>query len=305
MSARREPIKKLSGFDGLMDVAPGRRHAADEVAAVTGSLWSHRCGWDDLAEALEDRRQDCAVLDLERDWSRRWTVAWRYAGDEVVCPVRDMGSMPVAGCEPVRRFSWRRAQRHRPGLQFLVSTGRHHGFESLEEARLLLALDFAADLVDVVGQPFKLRYGAGGGWRSHVPDFLAETATGRWLIDVRPGSRVGDEDRVAFAATAEAALVAGWRYAVVTGWRAHVVTTLDTLSAQRRPLTDRLGLVEMLLGGVAAGPRRLRDLVETTGAPAVARAFLLHLLWHRRLGIDLGRPLGDRTLVCSGGDGPW
>jgi hypothetical protein len=33
-----------------------------------------------------------------------------------------------------------------------VSTGRHHGFESLEEARLLLALDFAGDLVDVLTQ---------------------------------------------------------------------------------------------------------------------------------------------------------
>jgi len=59
----------------------------------------------------------------------------------VVCPVRDLGSFPVPGCEPVRRFSWSRRQRHRPGLQFMVSTGLHHGFESLEEARLLLALD--------------------------------------------------------------------------------------------------------------------------------------------------------------------
>lgn len=31
---------------------------------------------------------------------------------------------PATGCEPVRRFSWRRGQRHRSGLQYLVSTGR-------------------------------------------------------------------------------------------------------------------------------------------------------------------------------------
>ena len=100
-------------------------------------------------------------------------------------------------------------------------------------------------------------------------------------------------------------MAAGWRYGVVTGWRAHVVSTLDTLSAQRRPLTDRLGLVDGLLAGVAVGPRRLRDLVEDMVAPAVARAFLLHLLWHRRLGIDLSGPLGDQTLVCSGEDDRW
>jgi len=64
--------------------------------------------------------------------------------------------------DPIRCFSWQRGQRHRPGLQFLVSTGRHHGAESLEEARLLLALDFAGDLVDVVSQPMRLRFGTAG-----------------------------------------------------------------------------------------------------------------------------------------------
>jgi hypothetical protein len=75
-------------------------------------------------------------------------VTRRSSGGEVVCSVFDLAAMPVAADGPIRWFSWRRAQRHRPGLQFLVSTGRHHGFESLEEARLLLALDFAGDLVD-------------------------------------------------------------------------------------------------------------------------------------------------------------
>jgi hypothetical protein len=45
--------------------------------------------------------------------------------------------------------------------------------------------------------------------------------------------------------------------------------------------------------------------MEDTVAPAVARAFLLHLVWHCRLGIDLSEPLGDRTLVCSGEDNRW
>jgi len=304
-SARRAATMTLRYFDVWVELAGHDAAVAGWVRESSGVVWSHRCRWADLAETLDGLEGVRDALDLDRDWTRRWAATWRYAGDEVVSPVRDLGSMPVAGCEPMRRFSWRRGQRHRPGLQFLVSTGRHHGFESLEEARLLLALDFAGDLVEVVGQPFRLRYGAGGGWRSHVPDFLADTVTGRWLIDVRPGSRVGAEDLVAFAASAEAALTAGWRYAVVTGWRAHVVATLDTLSAQRRTLTDRLGLVDGLLAGVAAGPRPLRELVEDTVAPAVARAFLLHLVWHRRLGVDLGGPLGDRTLVCSGQDGSW
>jgi hypothetical protein len=49
----------------------------------------------------------------------------------------------------------------------MVSTGRHHGFESLAEQRVLLALDFAGNLVEVLAQPFELRFAAlRAAWRS-------------------------------------------------------------------------------------------------------------------------------------------
>jgi hypothetical protein len=35
----------------------------------------------------------------------------------------------------------------------MVSTGRLHGFESLEERPLLLALDFAGEVEEVLSQP--------------------------------------------------------------------------------------------------------------------------------------------------------
>ncbi|WP_141983295.1 hypothetical protein [Saccharothrix saharensis] len=78
------------------------------------------------------------MLDSGLDWAQRWSATWRYAGDEVTAPVRALASMSVTGCEPVRRSSWARRQRHRPGLQYMVSTDRLHGCESMEEARLLL-----------------------------------------------------------------------------------------------------------------------------------------------------------------------
>jgi hypothetical protein len=37
-------------------------------------------------------------------------------------------------------------------------------------------------------------------------------------------------------------MVLGWRYAVGAGWKRPASTTVDTLFAQRRPLTDRLGM---------------------------------------------------------------
>jgi hypothetical protein len=124
----------------------------------------------------------------------------------------------------------------------------------------------------------------------------------RWLLDVRPAVLVKDEDAVRFAAAAEAALEAGWRYSVVAGWRPHVLTGIDALSAQRRNLEDQMGLQAQLVRAVSAGPAPFGEVVAATPLPAVARAHALHLLWCRRLGIDLSSPVSDSSLVrLSGG----
>ena len=267
---------------------------------------SDRCGLDELFLSFESGDAERARLVLDPGWTRQWTATWQVRGGDEVSLVRDLGSAPVAGCEPVRRFSWGRRQRHRPGLQFMVSTGRVHGFESLEEQALLLALDFTGALEDVLPQPFTLRFGAAdGGFLKHVPDFLAVFRDGsRWLLDVRPARLVKEDDVTCFAAAAEAALESGWRYSVVAGWRPHVRTGIDALSAPRRALQERLGLQERLLDAVAAGPAAFGDLVTATPLPAVARAHALHMLWRRRLGTDLSRPLGDASPVwLAGGNG--
>ncbi len=196
------------------------------------SVRSDRCGLEELFPAYETGQGARRHLALGPQWPRRWTGAWRTLGGEVVCAARDLGSVPVAGCEPVRRFSWRARQRHRPGLEFLVSTGHLHGFESLEERSLLLALDFLGTVVEVLPQPFRLRFETGsGGFGEHIPDFLAVFGNGaRWLFDVRPARLIKEEDEVCFAAAGEAALASGWRYSVVTGWRPHALAVLDALS---------------------------------------------------------------------------
>jgi hypothetical protein len=280
------------GLDGIVATGFG-------VATPPAVIASPTCGVEDLCLAYDGLRQARGVLALEEGWARRWTATWRLSGTAVVCPVRDLAAAPSAGSQPVRRFSWRTGQRHRPGLQYLVSTGRHHGFESLAEQRLLLALDFAGQVLDVFAQPFRLRFATQAGWEQHIPDFLAVTRGGGLLVDVRPGDRIGAEDRVRFAAAAETALACGWRYVVVTGWRRHVLSCLDALSAQRRRLDDPLGMQEELLAAARLSPTRFGDLVAGTALPAVARAHALHLIWQRLLGIDLAAPLTDATVVWA------
>jgi len=214
---------------------------------------SPSCGLTDLADAYEVPEAARRELACGAGWEDRWGVSWRRRDGRADLPVRDLGVVLAGGCLPWRHFSWRAGQRHRPGLEFLVSTGRHHGFESLEEQRLLLALDFAGGVTDVLSQPFRLRAETAAGWWQHIPDFPAVTGNGALLVDVRPRDLVGDDDLVLFAAAAEAALAVGWRYAVVCGWRPHVTATLDTLSSQRRPMADPLRLVPQLLAAAGSG----------------------------------------------------
>ncbi|MFC8094827.1 TnsA-like heteromeric transposase endonuclease subunit [Streptomyces sp. NPDC057301] len=227
----------------------------------------------------------------------RWTTTWKFGRTPVTSPVRDLAKVDLRRSVPVRRFTWRTDQFHRPGLEYLTSTDRHHGFESHEEERLLLVADFAAGLVEALCQPFRLQFFADGKAAQHTPDFLLVTESGLLLIDVRPADRIEPEDALKFAATAEAALSAGWRYSVVTGWRRHVWTNVDTLSAERRPLPDVMSIQEQLQEVAARGPLTYSELVERCSIPAIARAHAIHLLWHRHLGVDLSVPFGNASLV--------
>ncbi|MGI5171671.1 TnsA-like heteromeric transposase endonuclease subunit [Spirillospora sp. CA-253888] len=213
---------------------------------------------------------------------------WRTAQAEGCCSVRDLAGAPVAEMLPMRRFSWRPGQRHRPGLQFMVATGR-----------LLLALDFVGGVEEVLSQPFRLRFITAEGAAEHTPDFLVLTPGAGWLLDVRPAELVGPGDMVRFAAMARAAAAVGWRYAVVAGWRHQVMAGVEALSARRRAMSDPLGLQAVMLDVVARAPGPLRQVVEGTGVAAVARPHLVHLLWHRRLSVDLAEPLGDGSWIFA------
>ncbi|MFD5728457.1 TnsA-like heteromeric transposase endonuclease subunit [Streptomyces sp. NPDC058368] len=267
---------------------------------------SDACGLDELMTPCRGLDEARTRLVMRNNWASRWTAAWQVNGAKVVWPVRDLAAVPVLSSKPVRTFTWRTKQNHRPGLEFLVSTGRMHGFESLEERAALLALDFMT-VIEVLPQPFTLSFEHVDGHAGHTPDFLAMMGDGsHWLLDVRPAGLIGVMDAVKFAASREVAAACGWRYSVIPGWRPHVLPGMDALSAQRRPLTDPLGCQPALLTAAANGPVAFGELVEATRFPAVGRAHAVHLLWHRRLGFDLGRPLGDSSLVWPAGwTGSW
>jgi uncharacterized protein YjiS (DUF1127 family) len=236
---------------------------------------------------------------LKTGWLCRWSSTWRMGSGEVGRPVRDMAHVPVLSSRPMRGSTWRAKQRHRPDLEAMASTDREHGFESLEEMRLLVALDFVG-ASEGLSQPFRLDFAYEGGSSWHIPDYLAVIGDGMWLMDVRPMELIKGDDALKFAAAREAAAACGWRYSVVAGWRPHVWSVLDHLPSRRRPVRDLLGMRDQLLAIIGGREGRVvtfSALADATSVPYVGRANIVRLLWHRELGVDLGSPLRDSSLI--------
>ncbi|WP_344462606.1 TnsA-like heteromeric transposase endonuclease subunit [Kitasatospora kazusensis] len=239
------------------------------------------------------------MLDLDPGWSSLWSAAWKIGKAERTGPVAELNSAPVAGCIPWRGFTWRQRQHHRPGLESVLMTGRQHGFESHREDQFVVMADFVGESEELLSQPFQLSFHGQGRWRKHIPDFLTISSSGRWLVGIRPADRMSDDDLMKFAATSEVALALGWGYAVVTGWRLQAWRNVDLLYSRRRPMQDPLGLKPLLLEAAraAARPLTFAELAATYEYEALARPVVLHLLWHRQLGVDLSAPFRDGSVI--------
>ncbi len=262
------------------------------------SLPSATAAWDDLV-TLDSTAREREFLPPQTAASvRAMTVTTRQGDQAVTVGATDRGDGLFDSADPWRHMSWRTTQRNRPGLEYLVSTGRHHAYESQQERRLLQILDFDGRVVDALSQPLLLRFHDGLRRREHTPDLLARTDDGQTLLlNVKPPTRMDDVHRTAFAACDRLAQARGWRHEVVTGWVEPARSTVDALSARRRPQQDTFALVPEIEAALAAGPLPFGELVARTRVPAVARAVAIGMLWRRRLSIDLAVPLGDRSPV--------
>ncbi|MFJ3795277.1 TnsA-like heteromeric transposase endonuclease subunit [Streptomyces sp. NPDC090088] len=271
---------------------------------VAGPLWSDACGWEDLALLCsgEELSTGRAMLNLDRGWSARWSATWKVGKVKRAGPVEGLKAVPLTGCVPWRGFAWHQRQFHRPGLESMLLTGRQHAFESHREDQFVVMADFTGEAEEMLSQPFLLEFQGDGGWREHIPDFLLVSRRGRWLVDVRPAGRMDDDDLMKFAATSEVALALGWGYAVVTGWKPLTWRNVDLFYSRRRPMQDRLGLKPMLLQTARAAqalsePLTFRSLADSYEFPSLARPVILHLLWHRQLGVDLAAPFRDSSVL--------
>ena len=234
------------------------------------------------------------------DWADRWTLTRSdsASGDVTTAVSRTTTSMFDAA-DSVRRMTNRYGQRNRTGIAYIASTDRHHVFESLTEQAVLKQIDFAAP-VDVVSQPFALRWHDGDRARRHTPDFLVREHHGTTVVNVRPDGMVKPEDDEQFAALSAVAARLGWRHVLVVGLRRPHAVVVDVLATARKEPHDPFGLCAEMHAALSASSQPFGQLVAGTRAPALARAVLLGMLWRGQAAVDLAERITDRSTVRLG-----
>jgi hypothetical protein len=215
-------------------------------------------------------------------------------------PLAQTAGVRFEDCRPVRSFPSYKGQRNFPGLWWSATMGRHVGFESWLERDHAMPLDFDPCVVGFVPQPFRLSWRDGPRVRSHVPDWFARVDDGTGVVvDCRPAERIKPQDQAAFAATKRACTAVGWAYRLVGAPDPVFIANLHWLAGYRHP-RHRLRPVEARLLEVFAVPQPLLDGAATIGDPIAVLPVCYHLLWSRRLAVDLSVPLEDTSLVWLG-----
>ncbi|ASL07544.1 hypothetical protein MYCODSM44623_05780 (plasmid) [Mycobacterium intracellulare subsp. chimaera] len=187
-------------------------------------------------------------------------------------------------CSPVRGFPAFRGQGNYPGLWWFSTTREHVGYESWSERDHLIALDADPAVVGVASQPFRLHWGDG---RHHVPDYFVRLSDGTaTVLDVRADDRISDADAELFDRSEQACRSLGWAYRRAGVADPVVTANLRWLSGYRHPRVYRPA-VAAALEAVFDSARPLMTGVRPVGEAIMVLPVLFHLLWHRRLGVDL------------------
>ncbi|MFD5922145.1 TnsA-like heteromeric transposase endonuclease subunit [Kitasatospora sp. NPDC058201] len=213
-------------------------------------------------------------------------------------PVEQVAGAPLTERGEVWRPSRHPAQRSIATWWWSATSGRHVGCRSLDRLSTAMLLDFHPGVADFGAWSAQLMWRERGRERRLVPDFFVRTAGGEALVVMcPPQSGPGERFERQLEVLREACGAAGWRLALPSLPSGAALANLRWVSRRRHP---RYGnrQVEAALAETFAQSRPLMEGVQECGvARQLALPRLYHMLWHRRLGMDWGAPMGAGTVV--------
>jgi hypothetical protein len=223
-------------------------------------------------------------------------------------PVREVSRIPFEQVLPVREFPSYREQQNLHVFASFTKMDTLIPCESLREREYVKLADFEGDVERLAAQPFRVDWVCQDGTaRSAVPDFFVRLIDGRArLVDITSERRLVKPHEVARGdLLREFCFLAGWEYVVHTEWGEAFRANLLALDAFRSP---PFGVEAYAAAVVAACRERPQAFAELSalGVPALVRPVIFHLLWKRRLRVEMGVAWTNATTVAlaqaPGGD---
>lgn len=221
------------------------------------------------------------------DRDRRRTVA-----------LEDPAGLDFGMAKAFRKPPAYRGQRNFPGWWWSATTRSHVLYESWLERHHVIEADRDARVVAISGQPFELTWPVGQKQARHVPDLFCRMLGGQAVVtDCRPVSKADEKFRHKAAVTAAACSHIGWDYRLVGEPDPVWAANLRWLAGYRHPRFGEEHLEELLVSLFASA--QPLSAARQVGDPIRIRPVLFHLLWRGRLSADLGRPLGETTILTA------
>lgn len=223
---------------------------------------------------------------------------------------------------PVRESANYRQRRNFIGMLWMSKLGKLRAYESLVERAVLLELDRDPNVRRVWSQPFRvdgLDPNRGDRYVWPTPDLLIEHHDSSLEVaEVKPSNRIVhpniDDFTHDYASYDKAR--SSWQrlqhkmefletqltpLSMTVTLRcepsATVRQNLEYLSLYRRPLPKHDPLPERVMEHAGDRPFELMDLAEGVDGFVSTMPVILHLVWHRRLEMDLDQRIGPDTVV--------
>jgi hypothetical protein len=195
-----------------------------------------------------------------------------------------------------------RGQRNFPGWWWSATTRSHVVYESWLVRHHIIEADRDIRMTRIIGKPFELTWPVEKKQVRHVPDLFCRMLDGGGVVtDRRQVSKAGQGSRNKSAITSAACSVIGWDFRIAAEPDPVWAANLRWLAGYRHPRFADQRLEVMLLE-LFACPRPLGEAARQAGDPIRVQPVLFHLLWRGRLSADLGRPLGETTLLTACAD---
>lgn len=212
----------------------------------------------------------------------------------------------ILRCHPMREFSRRHGQLHKPGARWTHTTGTLIAVESQNEGHFVRLADYHPDIAHIAAQPMTLEWPdrvplLGGRWmQTHTPDFaLLSPGRAPLVVDVRRPERAAEQaDIVRHAVIRETFAAAGIFYLVWTGMPGAALRNLAAFSGARVSPTsfERWGPRAVASVGEGCTVNSVAIALNEAGYDRLLALTLVKaLLWRRHLLTDMSRPLTPRS----------